>query len=246
MPLPPLPTTPYLDWRYVAEGGANLVLSFSGPPDSPYYGRALRLRKRKKRVRVGKADEAVPSEVGIVFGREVIEPLLGAEQVPEMELVALERPWLEALVRRLRDKGARPAEREEEDEVDLDAREAVAVEDLVSGRGVLAVEIKPKWGFLPSPAHLSPPTAPLKRSYCRFCMHRYHKRVSSSSGNVNEDLAAALAEHANGYCPLDLYSREPARVQRALDCLYDGWARSSGEGNSLRIFLDGQKLSPQD
>ncbi|GAA5829733.1 hypothetical protein JCM11251_000263 [Rhodosporidiobolus azoricus] len=247
MPLPPLSTTSPLDWRYTAEGGANLVLSFLGAAHGPYTGRVLRLRKRKRRATRGKEDEAIPSEVGTEFGAAVVEPLLGREQVPAMEIVPLERMWLEALVQRLKEEKARPPEREEEDEVDNDAREAVVVEDLITGEGVLAVEIKPKWGFLPSATHLSETTRPIKRQYCRFCMHRYHKRASSvPSASGRTDLDAALVEHENGYCPLDLYSQDGRRIQTALDCLCDGWARSEGESNNFRVFLDGKKLSPQD
>ncbi|GAA5829716.1 hypothetical protein JCM11251_000258 [Rhodosporidiobolus azoricus] len=247
MPLPPLSTTSPLDWRYTAEGGANLVLSFAGAISSSYTGRALRLRKRKKRATRGEEGEAIPSEVGIEFGAAVVEPLLGGDQLPAMEIVPLELAWLDALVQRLKEEKARPPEREEEDEVDQEVKQAVVGEDLISGKGVLAVEIKPKWGFLPSPTHLSEMTLPIKRQYCRFCMHRYHKRASSvppASGGT--DLDAALVEHENGYCPLDLYSRDGRRVRRALDCLYDGWARLEGESNNFRVFLDGKKLSLQD
>jgi hypothetical protein len=93
----------------------------------------------------------VPKEVEGDFGRTVVEPLLGREQLPEMEKVTLEREWVEQLVERLRDERVRPSEREEEDEVDVEAREAVVVEDLLSGEGILAVEIKVRCPSLPFP-----------------------------------------------------------------------------------------------
>ncbi|GAA5868958.1 hypothetical protein JCM8547_003233 [Rhodosporidiobolus lusitaniae] len=245
MPLPPLSSTSPLDWRYVAEGGANLVLSFCGQPDSPYAGHALRLRKRKKRSCGRDEHDEVPAEVNVEFGRIVVEPLLGKAQVPETGQIELKKVWLEQLVGRMKQERVRPAHREEEDEVELDAKEGVVVEDLIRGEGVLAVEIKPKWGFLPSPAFLSPSTALLKTTYCRFCMHRYHKRVSSST-LCPQHRSIALAAHEQGYCPLDLYSSNSKRVERAVTCLFAEWASSNGEKNSLRVFLDGEKLSPRD
>ncbi|BGP14116.1 hypothetical protein JCM10213_002414 [Rhodosporidiobolus nylandii] len=247
MPLPPLSSTSPSSWIYTAEGGANLVLSFSGTPDSPYAGRALRLRKRKRPSRELRQGDEVHGESGVEFGRSVVERLLGRKQLPKMETVELERGWAEELAQRLSEEKVRPPEREKEDEVDVEAGEAVVVEDLVGGTGVLAVEIKPKWGFLPPPSRLSPSTSPLKASFCRFCMHRYHKRAPghSSSPAPGNDAAAPTA-HDEGYCPLDLYSSDPERVRSALEKLYVGWVASNGEGNSLRVFLNGERLSPAD
>ncbi|BGO97923.1 Inositol-pentakisphosphate 2-kinase [Rhodotorula toruloides ATCC 204091] len=233
MPLPPLETTSPSDWKYTAEGGANLVASFAGPASSPFWGHALRLRKRKKRAGGTKeAEDAVPSEVDVDFGARVIAPLLGEANVVEMEKVRLERGWLEELVEDMRAKAVRPVERESEDEIDLDAPEGVVVEDLIAGRGVLAVEIKPKWGFLPSPTHLSPSNASIKTTYCRTCMHRHYK-ASEDGGS-------------DGFCPLDLYSGDPPRVHKALEQLHATWVSSEGAINNLRIFLDGKKVLPGD
>lgn len=142
MPSPPLSSTSPRDWRYTAEGGANLVLSFVGPLSSPFTGHILRLRKRKIGAAPRGVDEVVPSEVEVDFGERVVAPLLGRNSVVDMHKVELERPWLEGLVRRLRDDGSRPAGREAEDEVDLDAPVGVLAEDLIAGEGVASVEIK--------------------------------------------------------------------------------------------------------
>ncbi|GAA6037022.1 hypothetical protein JCM8097_005513 [Rhodosporidiobolus ruineniae] len=247
MPLPPLSTTSASEWSYIAEGGANLVCSFNGAADSPYTGHALRLRKRKgQRVETSKEDE-VPSEVNGEFASKVIEPLLGKERLPETEVVVVERDWLEALGKKLEEDGVRPPERVEEDEVDVDAHEVVVVEDLIGGGGVLAVEIKPKWGFLPSPVALSRSTRDLKTTYCRFCMHRFSKRFpSASSPPSSDDLSAFLAEHNEGFCPLDLHRRTFSRCVESLERLCETWSQSEGEGNNLRFFLDGKKLLPTE
>ncbi|GAA5896214.1 hypothetical protein JCM5296_007263 [Sporobolomyces johnsonii] len=230
MPLSPLSSTSPSDWRYTAEGGANLVLSYVGPP-SPFCGRILRLSKRKKDTTPD--SDAVPGDVGVEFGRSIVEPLLGRQQIVEMELVVLERDWTRRMVRRLQEAKVRPAQREVEDEVDVEAQVAVVAEDLVGGRGALAVEIKPKWGFLPSSLFLSPDTAATKATYCRFCMHRYHKSASTD-------------HHELGYCPLDLYSGDETHMRRALDGLLSSWETSGGQSNSLRIFAHGQSVVPED
>ena len=45
----------------------------------------------------------------------------------------------------------------------------------------LAMEVKPKWGFLPCSPFLAPLTATAKRTVCRFCMHQQYKRSKGES-----------------------------------------------------------------
>lgn len=137
MALPALETTSPLDWRYTAEGGANLVLSFVGPR-GPFTGKLLRLRKHK----LAHATGFIPDEVDVEFGQRIIRPLLGDEQVVAMDRMAVSTEWLTALKHELDDAGVRPALRQLEDEVDERAGLVVLAEDLVHGEGVLAVEIK--------------------------------------------------------------------------------------------------------
>jgi hypothetical protein len=137
MSFPSLETTSVSDWRYTAEGGANLVLSYTGPP-SAFSGKLLRLRKKKKLP----GDVAIPEDVGIVFGEQVITPLLGAARVVKMEKVEIVTDWLREIKRMLSESGVRPKAREDEDEVDEEKGVVVLAEDLVHGEGVLAIEIK--------------------------------------------------------------------------------------------------------
>ncbi|KPV76087.1 uncharacterized protein RHOBADRAFT_53078 [Rhodotorula graminis WP1] len=212
--LPPLSSTAAdHDWRYTAEGGANLVLSFSGTHTSPFAHHVLRLRKRKLTPTTRRADDAVPSDVDVDFGASVVAPLLGPTSVVDMRKVELERPWLDELVRALRE------------------------EDLVAGDGVLAVEIKPKWGFLPARSCLSPDTADIKSHYCRTCMHCYHK--SRKSGDH-----AGSGDDDDGFCPLDLYSGDVHRTTSAVTQLYRSWKASNGSLNNLRVFYEGKRVSP--
>ncbi|GJN88340.1 hypothetical protein Rhopal_001305-T1 [Rhodotorula paludigena] len=223
MPLSSLP--PPSSWQYTAEGGANLVLSFAGPSTSPYAGYAMRLRKRKLAEAKANAGEAVHGEVETSFGRDIVAPLLGQEHLVEMREIALERTWLEELATCMRAAV---------DEVDLNARVGVLVEDLIAGDGVLAIEIKPKWGFLPNPAYLSATKAPTKTSHCRTCMHRFYKRASGA------------AEQQDGFCPLDLYSGDEGRVRRAVGSLFSSWESSGGAINNLRFFYERKRVSPDE
>ena len=78
----------------------------------------------------------------------------------------------------------------------------------------ICIELKPKWGFLPS--HSS---SPEKLSICRFCMHQYTKLVKGE-----------VREHSH-FCPLDLFSCEERRVARAVEELF------RTPQNNLRIFV---------
>lgn len=143
---PALESTTPRDWSYTAEGGANLVLSFVGAR-GPFTGKLLRLRKKK----LAHAAGLIPDEVDVEFGRRIVTPLLGEAQVVEMERVAVSRKWLVDLKVALDGSEARPAHRAAEDEVDENAGVVVLAEDLVHGKGVLAIEIKVRQMIIISP-----------------------------------------------------------------------------------------------
>eukprot|EP01113_Clastostelium_recurvatum_P002645 TRINITY_DN11121_c0_g1_i1.p1 TRINITY_DN11121_c0_g1~~TRINITY_DN11121_c0_g1_i1.p1 ORF type:complete len:460 (+),score=83.72 TRINITY_DN11121_c0_g1_i1:194-1381(+) len=87
----------------------------------------------------------------------------------------------------------------------------------------ICMELKPKWGFKPirDHPHISTDTA-VKSTTCRYCMHQYLK---ASDGAV---------KHISEYCPLDLYSGDPDRVQRALQAMF------MHPQNNLKIYIDGE------
>lgn len=80
---------------------------------------------------------------------------------------------------------------------------------------VISVEIKPKMGFLPISI---PPELNLKSRICRFHLVQHHK------------LKAAKIQQISNYCPLDMFSGCPERMECAiLELLHS-------PQNNLRIF----------
>lgn len=61
------------------------------------------------------------------------------------------------------------------------------------------------------------------------------------SGN---DMEAAKKRLQSGYCPLDLFSNDEVRLAKAVAALWEGWITTKGKANNLRVFLDGEKVSP--
>lgn len=93
----------------------------------------------------------------------------------------------------------RPLKRKSTTVIDTRDQDAYLMEDLSilyspepGPQPMLGVELKPKWGFLPSSPFV--PEGHVKRSVCRFCMQQTLK------------LKEGVVHHKSDYCPLDLYS----------------------------------------
>lgn len=222
------------DWKYVSEGGATIVLSYIGPSRIPFDGKVLRLRKSKRQhpevvdqLRDSRLDEA-PDDPTVDFQSKCMARLIPPEHLPDLETVLLDDHWLEQLA--LLQDPHRPQSRREEDGIDFTRKKGVLATDLIGGNE-LSVEIKPKWGFLPQPAHLSLDTGPIKLRTCRFCMHN----------NLRAQRGQSLPMK---YCPLDLFSGDINRVSKAISNLWDSWSKSESTINNLKIFARGKLLHP--
>lgn len=217
------------DWVYVSEGGATIVFSYRGTENPHFQGRVLRLRKTAlSNNDTGRGVEEEPDDPMIAFQRDVISCIVPQAFLPDLDVVLLNESWLDA-IECLRNSD-RPQERWKKDKIDKRRRKGVLATNLVGGEGIVAVEIKPKWGFLPREHHLSPQTVSTKTSTCRFCMHT---RLRSQEGASPTD-----------YCPMDLYSRNETRMVKAIHDLWNAWVRSDGSLNNFRIFVSGKVIKP--
>lgn len=144
-------------WKYVSEGGATIVFSYVGPPDTGFDGTVLRLRKalvpvpqaspegKEVSPSTGAAASSThdtnqePDDPTIEYQVKCMSRLIPLEHLPRLETVALDEPWLNKLadIQNLK----RPEVRREKDGIDLDRKKGVLATDLVGGNW-LAVEIK--------------------------------------------------------------------------------------------------------
>lgn len=238
------------DWRYVSEGGATMVFSYIGSQSEDFSGMVLRLRKAhlSDLQNVGPSlseDEEYAAELDdptIAFQMHVTSRLLPPEHLPRLLACRVSYDLLSSLSRT--SALLRPAERSLKDTIDARRRRAVLATDLVgfgkseadSAPRSFAVEIKPKWAFLPNPTYLSPDLRDVKTKYSRFVMHSHYRSVSKTDDDSNAGLST--------YDPLDLFSRKEERIKLAVESLWDSWISSGGSTNNLKVFVGGKTISP--
>ncbi|KAF9364006.1 Inositol-pentakisphosphate 2-kinase [Mortierella sp. NVP85] len=162
-----------------------------------------------------------------LFSSKIIGQLLGHEYVEQLVLISLPTEFLKALSEAI--ESWRPSHRLHKG---IDCSRSIGFLALDHTRFVkpsgsqpsIALEIKPKWGFISRSAFI-PRNRDIKKRKCRFCMHQYYKLVSEQEASLSE------------YCPIDLFSYEEALVQDALEALV------KTPQNNLRLFLDGVQQS---
>lgn len=242
-----LSSTSPSDWSYLSEGGANVILSYNGPYLSAFFSKVIRVRKRAGGVAIvgGEAE---------LFRTRVVPQLLGEQFLLRAQVVEVGREWLDGLESSLRDGRKRESSRENDEGGDWDQRVEL-LDDLVTGKGVLSVEIKvrfslyfspgssctdelgarqPKWLFLPP----SSASRSIKEQHCRYCMHTCLRNERDHNASI------ARERHDEGYCPLDLASGVPSRIERSINGLWKAWVNSNGQNNNLRLFLNGSVIQP--
>ncbi|KAH9004881.1 inositol-pentakisphosphate 2-kinase [Lactarius hatsudake] len=218
------------DWKYLSEGGATAVFSYRGHPHPILTGKVLRLRKASSQAGGTPIDIDDIPEPAVTFQQNIISRLVDPTYLVDLQIVPLEAHWVETFS--LHHELSRPPERRSTSTIDNSKRTAVLASDLVGGIPC-AVEVKPKWGFLPNPTYLSPESKPIKTRTCRTCMHTHLKQKEG----IN------VAVH---YCPLDLFSGSRERLEIALEGLWNSWTQSNGAINNLRIFHYGKMVLPTD
>ncbi|PWN92261.1 hypothetical protein FA10DRAFT_285145 [Acaromyces ingoldii] len=120
-----------------------------------------------------------------------------------------------------------------------------ATQDLSAGnhRGdVYAFEIKPKCGFRPQGKNLSDESRAPKTQHSRYKMHRILKQAKGG-----DKKPFSRQEWEGLFDPLDLFSGQSARVDRAIESLWSDWKQPSRteERTNLCVFRNGVALQPE-
>jgi inositol-pentakisphosphate 2-kinase len=219
-------------WRYLSEGGANVVFVYTGT-DPVFLGKALRIRKQSafaSREEQSTNDYWHDWLLPDVF--EAVSP--GARGfLPAIWRVKTRPEWIKTLdtltwTARPEARRVTGAHLESEREKSL----VVVTDNLIGGKAQLAIELKPKAGYVPVPHGLDPRYAEIKTSVCKYCMKR--------TSQLPPGKACRYA-----FCPVDLYSNQFSARFRALDCLTESW-KAGTAGNNMRVFVDGELLKPDD
>ncbi|CAN6446615.1 unnamed protein product [Victoria cruziana] len=232
------------DWIYRGEGAANLVLGYSGSSPA-FVGKVIRVPKAplKKSQAVTSAaiftaDEQLlwknTPELVMSYSKEMVShffalrimgPLLGYKHIDPGRQVRVSKEFLKAVEKRTID--LRPAWRVEAAKVNTCCDFALLMSDhslfsngLLRESHCIAVEIKPKCGFLPFSSFISETNA-IKKDVSRFKMHQ---ALKFHQGEISE---------LSLYDPLDLFSGSKERMSRAIKALF------TTPQNNFRVFLDG-------
>ncbi|KAI7829832.1 inositol-pentakisphosphate 2-kinase [Gamsiella multidivaricata] len=225
-------------WRYRAEGNANLVLQYIGP-DPRFKTTLLRLRKTDRQITEktpdsdtataeapidGHATETNDVSSESLFASKVMGLLLGQEFIEQLIPISLPKEFLRELAETI--EPSRPEGRLHK-AIDHSQITGFLVLDHTrfikpsAGQPSVAVEIKPKWGFLTQSGFICKDND-IKRRKCRFCMYQHRKIKLGQEDSLSE------------FCPIDLFSGEPPLVRNALDSLV------RTPQNNLRLFVDGE------
>ncbi|XP_017699409.2 inositol-pentakisphosphate 2-kinase IPK1 isoform X2 [Phoenix dactylifera] len=212
------------DWIYKGEGAANVVLSYRGS-SLFLLGKVLRIQK------VPKGSTHSVNGCAVLSGHEKL--LWGdVEELVESKSrdIAMQnyiKEFLESIKKNVHDQ--RPAWRIDAAEVDALCDSAFLISDHSLFTGTprvelcVAVEIKPKCGFLPSSEFITKANA-IKKSVTRFRMHQFLKLHQGEISKVSE------------YNPLDLFSGSKDRIYQAMTALF------ATPQNNFRIFLNGSLI----
>ncbi|KAI3707746.1 hypothetical protein L6452_26375 [Arctium lappa] len=235
------------DWIYKGEGAVNLVLSYTGTSPN-LMGKVLRVQKVKRKESeyekaLSKHEYLVWKETGggdvflsastkdianHIYVQQVMCPLLGSQHIDAGVRVEVTREFLESIHNAVLFQ--RPCWRAENARVNTQSHSAILMSDhsIFPHGGVheqqqqlcIAVEIKPKCGFLPISRFIREENAAKKR-ISRFKLHQILKFHQRKISQISE------------YDPLDMFSASKERVLKSVKDLF------LTPQNNFRVFLNG-------
>ncbi|XP_065178856.1 inositol-pentakisphosphate 2-kinase-like [Sycon ciliatum] len=236
------------DWVYRDEGHANIIIASRSSRDV--------LRLRKCEISHSPSQQEVPQakvdtskwQQQLEYQNFVMRPLIGPKYVPLAHLVQLPEGFVDDVNKACLSR--RPAIRLNKagdpswqcgillpdvallpimsngsptsscNPMSNGVRGDVSVADPPP---TFCIELKPKWGFLPVSPHASGGDG-VKYTHCRFCMFQYLK------------VAEGKWTRRSLYCPLDLFSGNPARIRHAL------YSILQTPQNNIRILKDATQI----
>ncbi|XP_038898785.1 inositol-pentakisphosphate 2-kinase-like isoform X1 [Benincasa hispida] len=233
------------DWTYRGEGAVNLVLAYTG--SSPLFlGKVIRIQKAPRNGSHGTSvrnlmalsahERLLWRDVGDlvsctdrdvvcqIYVQHVMIPLLDSKHVDAGVHVLVTREFLETIEKNILSQ--RPAWRVSAGRVNIHCDFVLLQSDHSifpqggEGEFCISVEIKPKWGCLPTSRFISKRNA-IKKSVTRF---RMHQALKLQKGEISE---------LSDYDPLDLFSGSQDRIYKAIKDLF------STPQNNFRVFLNG-------
>ncbi|XP_042425455.1 inositol-pentakisphosphate 2-kinase IPK1-like [Zingiber officinale] len=231
------------DWFYKGEGAANLVLGYCG--SSPFLvGKVLRIQKipNKKTLSAHKGldlsnhEKLIWKDVGEIlesatrdfasraFIQHVMADLLNSKHIDAGILIYVSKEFLDVMETNI--KSQRPTRRVDAANINKLCEFALLISDhsVITSTPKcdfsIAVEIKPKCGFLPSSEYITEANA-IKKNATRFKMHQFLKHHRGEILQIS------------GYNPLDLFSGSRDRILQAIVALFES------PQNNFRIFFDG-------
>ena len=127
------------EWKYISEGGANVVFSYNGLYHPILSGRVLRLRKASR-------ERHAPDDDLVAFQQNVVSRLLDPSCLPDLQTIPLQADWVEALS--IHHESFRPQERRSTSVIDCSRPTGVLAPDLIGGLSC-AVEVKVNYHYPP-------------------------------------------------------------------------------------------------
>lgn len=208
-------------WDFKAEGFDSIILSWVGPTNSEFYLKTLRLYKNQNEgYRRGDAKPISDFTDRVIIFQRYIDIFI-RPYFPEIDSgipVSVNQEFLEKIAKKV--ETLRSDKRRAESYICTTSKVALIHDDHIPPNS-LVVELKPKWGFLPT-CPLIQSDSP-KLSISHFQMLQRSKLKKGEISKISQ------------YDPLDLFSGTKDGIKKAIESLTE-----NPQGN-LKIFRDQKK-----